>query len=85
MHVTDIVVSWKLGSNCIVFISKPVDVVFVGFELIRWNLFARFALLFVSTEDLKATGIENARVWQDRKVGLLEVELLVSSKMLFLF
>ena len=41
MHVTDIVVSWKLGSNCIVYISKPVDV--VGFELIRWNLFARFA------------------------------------------
>ena len=42
MHVTDIVVSWKLGSNCIV-LSKPVDVVFIGFELIRWNLFARFA------------------------------------------
>ena len=33
----------------VLFVSKPVDVVFVGFELIRWNLFARFAWLFVST------------------------------------
>ena len=42
MHVTDIVVSWKLGSNCIVFIETGWCCV-VGFELIRWNLFARFA------------------------------------------
>jgi hypothetical protein len=69
----------------VLFLSKPVDVVFAGFELIRWNLFARFAWLFVSTLDLKATDFESAEMWQDRKVELLEVELLVSSEMLFLF